>query len=540
MGNYLIIYNFIVILIDILGIWLAFWVYYKGRGRKVNLGLSFMIITLLSWITFYHFASSTHEPSVSLLLFRVSGGSVCLFLIAYYFFIVRWFLERKGFYKILGKFIVVYGFTLAFLIFFTNYIIEYSKLEEWGFHPVFSPWGWFVFYGYAMAMAIIVVSSLLLNYANSPLDKKLKIRFFLIGIISWTIINFIFNIILQVYFNSYQYYQFGNYSTLLLISFVTYAIVKNKLFGIKTFLATIFVIVLTIVYLIDFIIFIPNSNYQEIILKAGSLSILVIFGVLLIRSVRKEIKQREELEKLTNQLEKANKKLKKLDTLKDEFISIASHQLRTPLTVIKGYLSMIMEGDFGEVNGKQIDPMHKITESSDRLVQLVENILNVSRIESGRLKFNFTKVQLEDLVKSVVDELINKAKLKLLKLNFNMPALPLPRVKIDEEKMRQVVINLIDNSIKYTDKGSVTVDLKQSGNNLEFSVSDTGVGIKKDDLRKLFQKFSRGTGATSITEGTGLGLYVARQMVEAHKGKIWAQSKGEGMGSRFCFTLPIG
>lgn len=104
--------------------------------------------------------------------------------------------------------------------------------------------------------------------------------------------------------------------------------------------------------------------------------------------------------------------------------------------------------------------------------------------------------------------------------------------------MRQVVINLIDNSIKYTDKGRVTVDLKQVGNNLEFSVSDTGSGIKKDDLDKLFQKFSRGTGSTAQVDGTGLGLYVVRQMVEAHKGKIWAESKGEGMGSRFCFTLP--
>ena len=117
--------------------------------------------------------------------------------------------------------------------------------------------------------------------------------------------------------------------------------------------------------------------------------------------------------------------------------------------------------------------------------------------------------------------------------------MPLPKVKIDEEKIRQVVINLIDNSIKYTDKGRVAVDLRQVGKNLEFSVSDTGAGIKKDDLGKLFQKFSRGTGATSITEGTGLGLYVARQMVEAHKGRIWVESEGEGRGSRFCFSLPI-
>jgi signal transduction histidine kinase len=100
-------------------------------------------------------------------------------------------------------------------------------------------------------------------------------------------------------------------------------------------------------------------------------------------------------------------------------------------------------------------------------------------------------------------------------------------------------MNLIENSIKYTDQGSVNVELKGEGENIKFSVTDTGAGIKKEDMGKLFQKFSRGTGATASIDGTGLGLYVAKQMVEAHKGKIWAESKGEGMGSKFCFTLPV-
>lgn len=256
------------------------------------------------------------------------------------------------------------------------------------------------------------------------------------------------------------------------------------------------------------------------------------------KSFNKKLKQ--EIEIATTDLLSANEKLKKLDVAKSEFISIASHQLRTPLTAIKGYISMMIEGDFGELTKVEQEALEKVFNSNERLIKLVENLLNVSRIESGRLQFNFEEVQLETMVESVMDELSNYAKKKDLTLEYKKPETPLPKVNIDDEKIRQVVMNLIDNAIKYTKQGTVTVSLAQVENNLEFRVSDSGMGISPTDLPNLFQKFSRGTGASlTHTEGTGLGLYVARQMIEAHQGKIWAESKGEAMGSRFCFKLPI-
>ena len=255
---------------------------------------------------------------------------------------------------------------------------------------------------------------------------------------------------------------------------------------------------------------------------------------------RFNIKLKKEVEKATEELVKANEQLKQLDQAKSDFISIASHQLRTPLTVVKGYVSMILERNFGEVGEKQVGPLEKVYESNERLIQLVENLLNVSRIESGRLQFSFKEYQLEDMVDSVVEELSSYAKKKNLNLVWNRPASPLPKVYIDEEKVRQVVMNLTDNSIKYTQKGTVSVSLKQVGDDLQFCVSDSGMGILASDLPNLFKKFSRGTGTSLVhTEGTGLGLYVARQMIEAHKGKTWAESEGEYKGSKFFFTLPI-
>lgn len=247
-----------------------------------------------------------------------------------------------------------------------------------------------------------------------------------------------------------------------------------------------------------------------------------------------------EVEKATYDLREANKKLLKLDEAKSEFISIASHQLRTPLTVIKGYISMMLEGNFGNLTPQESVSLKKVYESNERLIRLVENLLNISRIESGRLQFMFEEMYLEDLVKSVFDELATHAESKGLKFTLKAPKRKLPMVKIDEEKLRQVIMNLTDNSIKYTNKGSVTVSIKQVKNGIEFCVSDSGIGVSSDDLPNLFKKFSRGTGTSLVhTEGTGLGLYVAKQMIDAHKGKIWAESKGEGKGSRFCFSLPV-
>ncbi|MFA4941793.1 MAG: ATP-binding protein, partial [Patescibacteria group bacterium] len=251
------------------------------------------------------------------------------------------------------------------------------------------------------------------------------------------------------------------------------------------------------------------------------------------------IKLKKEIEKATEELRRANEELKKLDQAKSDFISIASHQLRTPLTVIKGYISMILENNFGKVEGSIRDPLVKVYESGERLIRLVENLLNISRIESGRLQFSYEVMPLEKIVDSVVGELSGYAAKKGLKLEYAKDE-KLPSIKIDEEKIRQVVMNLIDNAIKYTKRGKILVSLKKEKNNIQFCVADNGMGISKEDLPNLFKKFSRGANTSTVhTEGTGLGLYVAKEMIDAHNGKIWAESKGKGKGSKFCFEIPI-
>lgn len=284
-----------------------------------------------------------------------------------------------------------------------------------------------------------------------------------------------------------------------------------------------------------------NDEDLKVLEVVGAQTAIALENALLYKETKNfNIKLEKEVEKATRDLRKANEQLKKLDEAKSEFISIASHQLRTPLTVIKGYISMMLEGNFGELTKPEKESLEKVFESNERLINLVENLLNISRIESGRMQFNYAKADFLKMVDSVLEELSSNAKKKNLKLDYTNKIKALQPLMIDEEKIRQVAMNLIDNAIKYTKQGSVTVKLEKEEDHIKFSVSDSGMGIRKEDLPNLFKKFSRGTGTSLVhTEGTGLGLYVARMMIEEHKGKIWAESKGEGRGSKFAFELPI-
>jgi len=245
----------------------------------------------------------------------------------------------------------------------------------------------------------------------------------------------------------------------------------------------------------------------------------------------------DNLQGTNKELQEANVHLRALDKAKSEFVSIASHQLRTPISAIKGYLSMLLEGDFGELNDGVKNVTKGLFESSSRLARLVNTFLNVSRIESGRLKLDIKPVNVDKLVTSVIGELSNEATQKGLKLTYDSPR-GLPRAMADSDKLREVILNLIDNSIKYTPKGSVKVSLSADDKKLSFQVKDTGIGIDPVEAKGLFRKFVRGSGVAQIhTGGSGLGLFIAQRIINEHKGKIWAESKGKEKGSAFKFEV---
>jgi signal transduction histidine kinase len=241
----------------------------------------------------------------------------------------------------------------------------------------------------------------------------------------------------------------------------------------------------------------------------------------------------------TSRLRVANRHLKELDRAKDEFISMASHQLRTPLTTIKGYLSMMLEGDAGSLTPAQQEFVNYAYSSSERMVNLISDLLNVSRLSAGRFLIQTKPTDMVEMITDEVRQLMTHATSKGIKLIFDPPKDPLPPAEIDDNKTRQVVMNFIDNAIYYTNKGEVRVVLEQSGDRVRLEVHDSGIGVPEAAKKKLFGKFFRADNAQTIRpDGTGLGLYLAKRVVEDQGGTILFNSI-EGKGSTFGFELPF-
>lgn len=230
---------------------------------------------------------------------------------------------------------------------------------------------------------------------------------------------------------------------------------------------------------------------------------------------------------------------KTVERMKTEFVSIAAHQLRTPMSAIKWTLRMILDGDLGPITSEQKDFLDKSYVSNERMISLINDLLNVTRIEEGRHLYNLILVNLEDLTNNIVSSYTEIAKRKSLALEYVKPEQKLPQVKVDVEKIRLVISNLIENAIKYTPvKGSIAVKVSVEEGRVQVAVKDTGVGILKDQQERIFTKFFRGTNVMRMeTEGTGLGLFIAKNIVETHGGKIWFESE-EGKGTTFLFNLP--
>ena len=248
----------------------------------------------------------------------------------------------------------------------------------------------------------------------------------------------------------------------------------------------------------------------------------------------------DRVRKTNDQLEVANKHLQELDRAKSEFVSIASHQLRTPMTGIMGYLSMMTQGDFGAIKPEHQKILVDLLSESQRMIRLINLFLNVSKIEAGKFTYTRKPTQLTDLVAHEVKEIEKAAADKGLKLTVKSPKTSLPLIQADADKLEDVILNLLDNAIKYTAKGTVTATVSQADGMVRFAVKDSGIGIKPTDAPELFNKFVRGSGIAQIhPDGSGLGLFIAKSIIDAHGGRIWAESEGEGQGSTFQFTLPI-
>jgi len=248
-------------------------------------------------------------------------------------------------------------------------------------------------------------------------------------------------------------------------------------------------------------------------------------------------KTNEAIKLLYKELEEKNKRLQELDRLKSDFISTVSHELRTPLSITKEGISLMLDGIPGAINEKQKKILATAMDSIDRLSRMIGELLDTSKIESGKMELNRELADIVTLIKQVVMSFESKAKEKGLMLK-TVSATNRIDIYIDPDKITQVFTNLIANSIKFTEKGCIEIFVQDKKNEVLCRVSDTGQGISKEDLPKVFSKFEQfGRVVGPGEKGTGLGLSITKGIIEAHKGQIWIESE-VGKGAKFTFTLP--
>jgi signal transduction histidine kinase len=275
---------------------------------------------------------------------------------------------------------------------------------------------------------------------------------------------------------------------------------------------------------------------------------------LLLEKIKKEEEHVMRLEELTREfdmsakllvrrdldLSSVNEKLLQLDRMKSDIISIVAHQLRTPLSAIKWTLKILMDGDVGAVTAEQRELLTKGFDSNERMIMLINDMLEVDRLESGKLTYNFTPIQFEELVQEMIGTLIPLATQRNIRMEFTAAAQLLPKIKIDPDKMREVLQNLIDNAIKYTKVGGfIMIGVDMQGEELHFWVKDNGIGIPDDGKDKVFSRFYRANNAIHTeTDGSGLGLFIAQSVVKRHGGKIWFESVID-VGTTFHVLLPF-
>ncbi len=399
------------------------------------------------------------------------------------------------------------------------------------------------FYAYIYFLEIVISIAVVwrtVKVVRHAQDKRTKLLalFSALGILSLILFLFATDLIGE-YTGAFEILMLAPLGMLAFLATMAYLIVRFNAFNAK--MLGVQALIVTIASLVGSqLLFIQSAT--NFVLTILTLLFTLAAGFFLIRSVKREVKQREEIQKLAENLKRANDRLKRLDQLKSEFVSIASHQLRSPLAAMLGYASMLKDGSYGKLPVKAGEASARIEESARLMATSVEDYLNVSRIEAGHMKYNLTDFSLREQVLHITDDLRPLALKQNIILLYRTKLESDGQVHADKGKTEQILHNLINNALKYTKQGTITVvlhdDTKQG--KLYVDVSDTGIGMSKDTLDSIFEKFERGSNANSTNiHGTGLGLYTALKLAEAMGGTITAHSDGEGKGSRFTLELPL-
>ncbi len=333
--------------------------------------------------------------------------------------------------------------------------------------------------------------------------------------------------------------MFGNYTIIIMSKLL------NDLLNLVTGRMILFSIILGAIYWIVEPLILHRSDLMEQIIapywhefwmRFMVIVALILFGGIAQFSINIRKGVEGALRESEERLESANKELKKTDELKTQFLNVASHELRTPLTPTIAQLQMTLQGYFGELNEEQKRSLEIVLRNTQSLDRLIEDILDISRLESGTMKFIMDWNDLNDVINWAVEMMKPKALERNIDIEMKLDKVP--QIVMDKDRISQVIVNLINNAIKFTEEGStIFVGMKDDEERAMIYVKDTGPGIKDEDIERIFKPFEQAAINKAGEEGSGLGLAICKGIVEFHGGKIWVESE-QGEGSTFSFTIP--
>ncbi len=514
-----------------LNIYFGALVYFRGSKALPNLLYTLFSLSFAIWgySWFIILELSGRDTNLAYFFARLLNFGAIFIPILYFHWIAS-LLKVSNKYKKILTLGYVMSSIFAFLCWTPWYIKGVHSILFFSNYPSAGPlYKYYIFFGY-VAFFLLGLYLLLKSFWSSKSTdfKRRQIKFIILGTLTGVFtgfMNFPF---------MYELNPFGPLATFLVLLFLglfipsplilSYAIIRYRLMDVKIIFTELSVGAIAMALLV--LPFLMPTIGLRIITVAVFLAFLV-FGYYLVRAIHREESRREEAERFNQ--------------AKTEFLAVTSHQLRTPLTAIRGYLSMVRRNHYGPLPKYLVSPLEEVYQSTLRLVKLTNLLLNISRIETGRLKMNLQEISLVDLIKSIIRELKPQAEEKGLYLRLKKVEEEIPPCRLDSEKIRQVFLNIIDNGLKYTRKGGVEISLRLIGfSKVRIKIQDTGEGMTKKELEKIFQSFSRGlAGEKFHSAGAGLGLYVAKEFVKMHQGKIWATSPGKGEGSTFWIELPL-
>lgn len=509
-------FDLIGVVIAVVGILvLATVVFLRSKNSITSRSFFFFSFITIFWGISNYFLYKFTDPSISLLalrfhIFLTIWHSYAFFQLSYVFPAEKKELPLWHRYGLLP--LAFFSSSLLLIPFVFEHVSNFIPVEE-----VVNP---------AKSQGIIIAGLVTLSFFTAGIvtlfrrikdtkgDERRQVMLMFTGMSLTAGLLLLFSFILPIGFKNFDFVPYGALFIFPIIVFTAYAIYIVELFHVKDIFAGMFTFFLATVSLIELVI---ADTIEQIILRVAVFFLTIIIGIQLVKN--------------TFEIELANEQ-------KSELMSFATHEIRTPITVMRGYASMLLEGDKGEINARVRELLQKIMIAGNDVTTLLSEYLDKSKIELGQLEYIPTTFDVTHTVNEILAIFKIHADHKKVKLTKSISTVKKHFIHVDQARIKEVIINIIDNSIKYTQKGSIIVSVTNEGGNVIIKVADTGVGIGADVMPSLFKEFSRADLQKVNILGSGLGLYLAKKFTEAQGGQIWAESEGKDKGAQFYIKFP--